>query len=365
MRVTVVVGARPNFMKAAPVLRALDQRPAFHTTLVHTGQHYDENMSAAFLRDLDLRAPDVCFEVGSGSHARQTAEVLTRSEQFLEQNPQDLVVVCGDVNSTLAAALAAVKLKVPVAHVEAGLRSGDRRMPEEINRRVTDSVAALCFVTEPAGVAHLQEEGVEPRRIKFVGNTMIDTLLHSRDRALARPLPEGLPPRFGVVTLHRPSNVDDRGVLAGILGALESVQRSLPLCWPVHPRTRKRLAEFGLEEEALALGLRLLPPAGYLDFLGLVARASLVLTDSGGIQEEALVLRVPVVTLRDSTERPSTIDCGGNVLAGANPASIRTAAASMLARDPGTFQVPELWDGQAGQRIAEAVQAFLQQGAWL
>jgi UDP-N-acetylglucosamine 2-epimerase (non-hydrolysing) len=368
-RVTVVVGARPNFMKAGPVLHALREHGggrSFDVKLVNTGQHYDERMAGSFLRELGFPAPDADLEVGSGSHGRQTAQVLERFEEWLLANPQDLVIVAGDVNSTLAAALAAVKLGVPVAHVEAGLRSSDREMPEELNRLATDALASLLFVTEPSGVENLRREGARMERVAFVGNTMIDTLLRFRETALrAHPPLPGLS-RYGVVTLHRPSNVDREDLLRGILDALRDLAREFPLLWAVHPRTRKRLAEFGLEEAAASSsGLRLVPPLGYAEFLAAMARASLVLTDSGGMQEEALVLRVPVVTLRENTERPVTIECGGNALAGSDPDRIRACARRMLAMDPHSFRVPEKWDGRAAERIVDRVAAFFRDGASL
>jgi UDP-N-acetylglucosamine 2-epimerase (non-hydrolysing) len=330
------------------------------TTLVHTGQHYDERMSDSFFRDLRFPQPDADLGVGSGTHGFQTAEVLTRFENYLQEHRPDLVVVVGDVNSTLAAALAAVKLHIPVAHVESGLRSKDRRMPEEINRILTDRLAALLFVTEQDGVVNLEAEGVDSSRIHRVGNSMIDSLLAHRQRANDRTLPVHLPREYGLITLHRPSNVDDRQTLSGILEAFEDLAATLPLLWPMHPRTEKQLAQFDLSSRVeQCQGLQTLPPCGYLDFLAMMDRASLVLTDSGGIQEEALVLRVPVVTLRDNTERPSTVDCGGNLLVGSDPEAIRAGARQMLARNPDDFQIPELWDGKAGVRIAEQIVEFL------
>jgi len=371
--VTIVVGARPNFMKAAPVLSALQARrdgsggdPRFDVKLVNTGQHYDERMAGSFLRDLGFPAPDADLEVGSGSHGQQTAQVVERFEAWLAAHPQELVVVVGDVNSTLAAALAAVKLRIPVAHVEAGLRSFDRTMPEELNRMATDALASLLFVTEPAGVENLRREGARMDRVAFVGNTMIDTLLRFRDRALEMPPPKEWPARFGVVTLHRPSNVDLEQPLRAIVSALADVARDLPLVWTVHPRTERRLAEFGLEKPARAApGLTLVPPLCYVEFLAAMARAKLVLTDSGGVQEEALVLRVPVVTLRENTERPVTVACGGNVLAGSDPDRIRAGARAMLAKDPRSFGVPEKWDGRAAERIVDRIEPFLDGGAGL
>jgi UDP-N-acetylglucosamine 2-epimerase (non-hydrolysing) len=357
-------------MKAGPVLHALKARPAspgspasncaFDVKLVNTGQHYDERMAGSFLRDLGFPTPDADLEVGSASHGRQTAQVLERMEAWLSANPQDLLIVVGDVNSTLAATLAAVKLKIPVAHVEAGLRSGDREMPEELNRMATDALSSLLFVTEPSGVANLEREGARKDRVELVGNTMIDTLLRFRDSALRTPNPADWPSRYGVVTLHRPSNVDEEGALRGILAALADIARELPLVWAVHPRTQKRLEEFGLDGRAR--GLRCVPPLGYVEFMGAMARASLILTDSGGVQEEALVLRVPVVTLRENTERPVTIDCGGNVLAGNDPDRIRAGARAMLAKDPKSFRVPDNWDGRAAGRIVDRIEAFFRRG---
>jgi UDP-N-acetylglucosamine 2-epimerase (non-hydrolysing) len=348
------------------VWRELEAREGVEAELVHTGQHYDERMSESFLRELEVKAPDVMLGVGSGSHARQTADVLVRFEEYLLDRCPDLVVVVGDVNSTLAASLASVKLHVPVAHVEAGLRSGDRRMPEEINRLATDAIASLLFVTEQSGVDHLRAEGAAEHRVHLVGNTMIDTLLRYRERALSKALPDGLPGRFGLVTLHRPSNVDASETLAPIVTVLEELSGELPLWWPVHPRTEKNLRGFGLLDRLEQNpSIHLVPPAGYTEFLGLMARAALILTDSGGIQEEALVLKVPVVTLRENTERPSTVECGGNLLAGTDPARIRAAAREMLARSPDSFRTPPLWDGKSGARVADAILRYLGDGGGL
>jgi UDP-N-acetylglucosamine 2-epimerase (non-hydrolysing) len=353
-------------MKAAPVLHELARREGYAVRLVNTGQHYDERMAGSFLRDLGFPRPDADLGVGSASHGRQTAEVLRLFEEWLLAHPQELVVVVGDVNSTAAAALAAVKLSVPVAHVEAGLRSFDRTMPEELNRRVTDAVSALLFVTEPSGVENLRREGARMERVALVGNTMIDTLHRFRDAALRTAPPAERPRRYGVVTLHRPSNVDERDALAGILDALGELSRELPLIWPIHPRTEKRIAEFGLSARVTAsAALKLVAPMGYLEFLEAMARSALVLTDSGGVQEEALVLKVPCVTLRENTERPVTIECGGNRLVGHDPARIRDGARAMLAQDPQSFRTPELWDGQAAPRIADRIERFFAEGGGL
>jgi len=365
-RVAVVVGARPNFMKAAPVLHELARRPGYVVRLVNTGQHYDERMAGAFLRDLGFPRPDADLGVGSASHGRQTGEVVRLFEEWLLANPQELVVVVGDVNSTAAAALAAIKIPVPVAHVEAGLRSFDLTMPEEHNRRVTDAVSSLLFVTERSGVENLRREGARMERVALVGNTMIDTLHRFRDAALRAPPPAGRPRRYGVVTLHRPSNVDRKPELAGILDALGDLSRELPLIWPIHPRTQQRIAEFGLSARRTASdGLELVAPMGYVEFLAAMARAELVLTDSGGVQEEALVLKVPAVTLRENTERPVTLECGGNLLVGSDPARIRDGARAMLAKEKASFRTPELWDGQAALRIADRVDRFFDEGGGL
>ena len=363
----LIVGARPNFMKAGPVLRAVERRGAMTPVLVHTGQHYDERMSELFFKDLGLPRPDVNLEVGSGSHASQTAEVMVRFEEFLEgraETPAGVLVV-GDVNSTVACSLVAAKRGVPLIHVEAGLRSFDRGMPEELNRIVTDQLADVCYVTESAGVDNLRREGKDPSTCPLIGNTMIDTLLTHRERAeasgVARRIEFGVERgEYAVVTLHRPSNVDDASNLAGILGALEELARDLPMIWPLHPRTAARAREFGLDDQLRGMSnVKLVEPQGYLDFLGLTAGAGLLLTDSGGIQEEAVVLKVPCVTLRENTERPVTIEVGGNVLAGADPARIIAAAHDMRGRDRSTIGTPENWDGHAAERIAEDLERRL------
>ncbi len=358
--VLVVVGARPNFMKAGPVLEALRARGALRPLLVHTGQHYDERMSALFFRDLGLPEPDVNLDVGSGTHAQQTAQVMTRFESYLGQlgGRPAAVVVVGDVNSTLACSIVAAKAELPLAHVEAGLRSFDRTMPEELNRILTDRLADVLYVTEASGVENLRREGTNESSIVLVGNTMIDTLLHHRARAAsARP---GLLERLGVeergyavCTLHRPSNVDAREPLTRVLDALARVAGDLPILWPAHPRTLGRASAFGLESRIQNLpGVRLIEPQGYLDFLALMDAASLILTDSGGVQEEATVLKVPCVTLRDNTERPITLQMNGNVLVGNDADRIVDGARRMLALDRESIGTPPLWDGSAGARIA-------------
>jgi UDP-N-acetylglucosamine 2-epimerase (non-hydrolysing) len=355
-----VVGARPNFMKIAPILAACGTRPELRSTLVHTGQHYDQAMSTLFFDQLRIPHPDVNLEVGSGSHAAQTAAVLERFEPVLLEHRPDLVLVVGDVNSTVACSLAAAKLGIAVAHVEAGLRSFDRAMPEEINRIVTDAIADLLFVTEASGLENLRHEGVDPARIRFVGNVMIDTLLAHRDAAsrsdvLARM---GLEPgRYAVITLHRPSNVDSPGSLARILEPLSDLAQALPIVFPVHPRTRAALASRTAQLGA-GHGIRLVDPLGYLDFVRLMSDARLVLTDSGGIQEETTILGVPCVTIRENTERPVTITHGTNRPAGTSSEGIRTAIEAALSAGPKVVEPPPLWDGRASERIADALVAW-------
>jgi UDP-N-acetylglucosamine 2-epimerase (non-hydrolysing) len=353
MKVLAVAGARPNFMKVAPLLWELRRRPGVEAPLVHTGQHYDERMSKLFFVELNIPRPDVDLGVGSGSHAAQTAEVLKRFEPVLLQQRPDAVLVVGDVNSTLACTLTAVKLGVPVAHVEAGLRSFDRTMPEEINRILTDAISRWLFVTERSGVDNLRREGVPDERVFLVGNVMIDTLLACRQRSESSPVLERLrltSGRYAVLTLHRPANVDDPAVFAGLLRAVGRLQRELPIVFPVHPRTRR-----ALEGTSPLPNLRLTEPLGYLDFLKLVAHARLVLTDSGGIQEETTVLGVPCLTLRNNTERPVTVEQGSNRLVGLDPQRIVAAGLEVLAAPPATGRVPELWDGRAAQRIVDVL----------
>jgi UDP-N-acetylglucosamine 2-epimerase (non-hydrolysing) len=358
-RVLLVVGARPNFMKIAPIVNELRRHPdSFAWTLVHTGQHYDAAMSEIFFEQLGLPRPDVDLGVGSDTHARQTAAIMTAFEPVVERWHPDLVVVVGDVNSTVACALVACKLGVQVAHVEAGLRSFDRRMPEEINRLLTDQVADLLFVTEESGIDNLRREGVADEKVFLVGNVMIDTLLAHRSAAVALDLPgrHGLRPRhYGVLTLHRPSNVDDPEVMNRIFGAIGEITKDLPFVFPVHPRTRRVLDAVPVFAELVKdRRMRLLEPLGYLEFLGLMADSRVVLTDSGGIQEETTVLDVPCLTVRDSTERPVTISRGTNRLVGTDPGRIVAAWREVLAGGHET-RVPPLWDGQAAQRIVDVL----------
>ncbi len=353
MHVLHVVGARPNFMKLAPVFRALTDRARVRQTVVHTGQHYDAEMSAVFFEELDLPPPDIDLGVGSGSHAEQTAAVMLRLEPVLRDLRPDVVLVYGDVNSTLAGALVAAKLQMAVGHVEAGLRSFDRTMPEELNRRLTDAVADLLFTPSHDANENLHREGVPESRVRFVGNVMIDTLV--------RLLPRAAPPaevtgfaRYAFVTLHRPSNVDDPEMLRRILNALDEVGEHLPVLFAVHPRTRRRMEAMGAHPATQTV--RLLPPLPYLQCLALQRKATVVITDSGGIQEETTFLGVPCLTLRDSTERPVTVSWGTNILVGGQPERLPEEVRAILEgrRPPG--RVPPLWDGKAAERIADALE---------
>ena len=348
MHVLHVVGARPNFMKAAPVMRALDERQQVRQSLVHTGQHYDANMSDIFFTQLDIPAPDVNLEVGSGSHARQTAEIMSRLEPVLLERRPDIVLVYGDVNSTVAAALVCSKLLIRVGHVEAGLRSFDSSMPEEINRIVTDRLANLLFTPSEDGDENLQREGVAPEKIYRVGNVMIDSLIRLLPCAIRCP-ENGLPERYALVTLHRPSNVDDRATLNSILDSLLKVSERLDVIFPVHPRTRQRIAEFGAD----GARIHLLDPLPYIEFLALQRRATVVITDSGGIQEETTYLGVPCLTLRSNTERPVTVTAGTNTLIGPDNGKLHSELAKILEGKAKSGTIPPLWDGHAGERIAE------------
>jgi UDP-N-acetylglucosamine 2-epimerase (non-hydrolysing) len=358
MQLTLVAGARPNFMKVAPLLVAAG-RAGVACRLVHTGQHYDVDMSDRFFEELQLPRPDAHLGVGSGTHAAQTARVMAAFDEDLARNAADAVVVVGDVNSTLACALVAAKRNVPVAHVEAGLRSGDRRMPEEINRILTDHLADWLFTTESSAADHLLAEGIPASRIHFVGNVMIDTLLRHRHHALRRPtLGElGLSPRgYALCTLHRPSNVDTRDAAVNTMSALRAIAVRLTTVVPLHPRSKDRLAEFGLLEELLAIPkLIVTGPKGYLDFLALMSHARVVLTDSGGIQEETTALGVPCLTFRENTERPITVTDGTNRLVGVDPARVAAAVDEILGGPNREPRVPPLWDGRAANRILDVL----------
>lgn len=354
MRVCNVVAARPNFMKMAPVVLELRQR-GVDQFLVHTGQHYDANMSDVFFEELGMPRPDVHLNVGSGTHASQTAAVLVAFETTCLERKPDVVVVAGDVNSTLAAALAASKLRIPVAHVEAGLRSFDRAMPEEVNRVLTDHLSNFLFVTEPDGAANLKREGIHPDKIYAVGNCMVDTLFRHVGSALARSPWEtfGLEPSgYALLTLHRPSNVDNDQVLDSLMGAINRISGRLPIVFPVHPRTRDRLAKAGIKP---ARGVHLVEPMPYLAFLGMMAQARCVLTDSGGIQEETTALGIPCLTLRENTERPITVTQGTNRIVGLDPAKIERSVDEVITGRWPTSARPDLWDGHAARRIADVL----------
>ena len=352
--ILLVAGARPNFVKVAPLMPALAEFPDMRTVLVHTGQHYGAEMSDSFFRDLSIPEPEIHLGVGSGSHADQTARIMVEFERVVEERKPDLVVVVGDVNSTLGCSLVAAKASVPLAHVEAGLRSFDRSMPEEINRLVTDCLATILFTTSQDADEHLLAEGHGADQIHFVGNTMIDTLLRHRETVAARPPPGELPSGvrdYALVTLHRPANVDDPDNLRGILEALSGL--SLPVVFPMHPRTRAVAESAGMSD--LLRTLHVIAPVGYLDFLCLQMHARIVLTDSGGIQEETTVLGVPCLTFRDNTERPITVSHGTNRLIGTNPDRIAFEVAATLASPPPAGRIPPLWDGHAADRIAEVL----------
>jgi UDP-N-acetylglucosamine 2-epimerase (non-hydrolysing) len=362
--VDLVAGARPNFMKLAPVVRAIQSKGLLDFRIVHTGQHYDTAMTDVFFAELGIPAPDVHLDVGSGSHGAQTARILERYEAHLLQDPPDATVVFGDVNSTVACALAAAKLDIPVAHVEAGLRSFDRTMPEEINRLLTDAIADLLLVTEQSGVTNLRNEGVPDRKIRLVGNVMIDTLRRWLPAARSRGTAERLglaPGRYGFVTLHRPSNVDDPATLVRLLTLFHSLAEDLPLVFAVHPRTRNAAERAGVERLVAPGQNRVicLGPQPYLDTLSLVAGAAVVLTDSGGLQEETTSLGIPCLTMRDNTERPITVELGTSRLVGNDSTAIGAAFRRIVdGRETGGQPIP-LWDGCAGERVVEALATWL------
>lgn len=364
-QILCVVGARPNFMKIAPIMRALNNPGlGLSASLLHTGQHYDAAMKKSFFDQLQIPEPDIDLGVGSGSHAVQTAEIMKRFEPVLDDLKPKAVLVVGDVNSTIACALVAVKKNIPVIHVEAGLRSGDRAMPEEINRVLTDQISDLLFTTEKTAEPNLINEGVDVERIHFAGNVMIDTLLFNLDRAVSAeqtveelcssPSPD-LSKGYGLITLHRPSNVDDPIVLERLLTVLGQVSKDLPLIFPIHPRTKNKIAEAGLESLIANAKFYCLPPLGYLEMLGVMKDAKLVLTDSGGIQEETTALGVPCITLRENTERPITVEEGTNTIVGSDPKKILASVTNILQTGGKSGMVPELWDGKAAERIAETI----------
>ena len=364
----LVAGARPNFMKIAPIVRALQGHPRLAFKIIHTGQHYDRDMNDIFFEELGIPAPDVFMGAGGGSHAEQTARIMVAFEQLCQQQRPDAVLVVGDVNSTLACAIVAKKLVIPVAHVEAGLRSGDMAMPEEINRLVTDSITDWFFVTEPSAVDHLRREGKAEAAIHYVGHVMVDNVLFQAEKlervggaeletSAYKQERQAAGQRYGVLTLHRPSNVDDPDMMRQIAGALTTIAAELPLIFPVHPRTRANLEKFGID---LGPNVTLIGPQGYMSFLNLWKDAALVLTDSGGLQEETTALGVACVTVRENTERPVTVDEGSNVLAGTDPARIVAEARKILAGQGKQGRRPHLWDGQAAQRIVAVLDQALQ-----
>ena len=353
----IVAGARPNFMKVAPLIRSLKQDPDFHVTLIHTGQHYDDNMSGQIFRDLEIPPPDHNLEVGSGTHAQQTAEIMKRIEPILRECSPRGVIVVGDVNSTVAGALVAKKIGVEVIDVEAGLRSFDRAMPEEINRIVTDSITDLFLVTEQSGVENLRREGCDPQRIYLVGNLMIDSLQKNLRKARESDVCERIGVKrknYGLVTLHRPANVDDREAISDILRALATIAEELPLVWPMHPRVKAQIVDSSL---SLPANIAVEEPLGYLDFLCLEANSVVVLTDSGGVQEETTALGIECLTIRENTERPVTLEMGTNRLAGTKSSTILAAWKAMHASSRGGI-CPPLWDGRAAERCHNVLRNY-------
>ena len=357
MKILNVVGARPNFMKIAPIQREMRKYPALTPLLVHTGQHYDEKMSKLFFQDLDLPEPDVYLGVGSGTHTEQTARIMLAFEKVIEEHQPDLVLVVGDVNSTAACSLVAAKMQVKIAHVEAGLRSFDRTMPEEINRMITDILSDFLFVTEQSGLDNLRREGIADQKVFFTGNVMIDSLVHFLEKAAESSILSDLDINsdpYTLVTLHRPSNVDVKENLAGLIQVFETISRQGKIVFPMHPRTKKMMQSYGLSDRAAAIGnLIITDPIGYLDFMQLMQHARLVLTDSGGIQEETTYLQIPCLTVRENTERPVTITAGTNQLLGTDTQKITEAAEKIFAGQCKKGTIPELWDGHAAERIVK------------
>lgn len=361
MRLACIVGARPNFMKIAPILRAMKEHDNLEPVLIHTGQHYDKNLSDVFFEELGIARPDISLGIGSSSHAKQTADVMVAIEKILidaaeDGKPFGRMIVVGDVNSTVAAAIAATKLNIPVAHVEAGLRSFDRTMPEEINRILTDSICDILLISEPSGIENLKKEGHPDENLYLVGNVMIDTLLTQVETAKESKILEQIGVEqgaYGVVTLHRPANVDNQEVLAGLVEVLVEVSDQLPLVFPIHPRTSSRLNEFGLMNQLESTpNFQCLEPLGYNDFLGLTSRAKVIVTDSGGLQEESTALGIPCLTMRPNTERPITVTEGSSTLIGSCAETLKKYLHEILNGDYKATNSPELWDGKAAIRIA-------------
>ncbi|MHB2149582.1 non-hydrolyzing UDP-N-acetylglucosamine 2-epimerase [Calditrichota bacterium LG25] len=363
IKVINVVGARPNFMKIAPIQREMSKYSNIKPVLVHTGQHYDKRMSKLFFNDLQLPEPDIYLGVGSGTHAEQTAKIMTHFEKILNEEKPELVLVVGDVNSTAACSMVAAKMNTKIAHVEAGLRSFDRTMPEEINRLVTDVLSDLLFVTEKSGLENLKREGIADHKVHFVGHVMIDSLIYFKPKADQSAILDELnltPGEYGVITLHRPSNVDNKQNFEKLLNAFAQIEQRLPLIFPIHPRSQKMIDQFGLREKVEKMSnLRLLDPLGYLDFMKLLHNARLVLTDSGGIQEETTFLGIPCITMRENTERPITVEIGTNVLVGTDTQRIVLEAEKILDGNAKKGQIPELWDGHAAERIVKIINESL------
>jgi len=366
IKIINVVGARPNFMKIAPIVEEMEKHSEIESILVHTGQHYDENMSKLFFKDLGIPKPQVYLGVGSGSHAKQTARIMLEFEKVLLREKPDVVIVVGDVNSTIACALTSVKLYIPVAHIEAGLRSFDATMPEEINRILTDAISDYLFTTEESAKTNLIREGKPEEKIYFVGNVMADTLLKNKKRAGKSNILLALnlkPKTYAVLTLHRPSNVDDKDTLQRILEALRSISKEIPIIFPIHPRTKRQIENFGFHDYFLFHNLNstnpidsknpihCIAPLGYLDFLHLIANSNFVLTDSGGIQEETTILTIPCITLRKNTERPITVEEGTNVIVGSDKKKIISESFKIIKGDKRESKIPKFWDGKASQRI--------------
>lgn len=363
IKIVNVVGARPNFMKIAPIQRVMDRYDTIEPVLVHTGQHYDERMSKLFFDDLQMPKPDIYLNVGSASHAVQTARIMIEFEKVLDQEKPDLVIVVGDVNSTAACSMVASKMGVKIAHVEAGLRSFDRDMPEEINRLVTDVLSDFLFVTERSGLDNLKREGIDDSKVHFVGHVMIDSLIHFTEKARQSHIRTDLGLNgqdYSLVTLHRPSNVDNKENFIKLLAAFEVIEKELPIIFPIHPRSRKMIEKFDLQDKVAAMSnLRLLEPLGYLDFMNLMHNAKLLLTDSGGIQEETTYLGIPCITMRENTERPVTVDVGTNILVGTDTERIIQEVKNILDGKGKKGQIPELWDGRAAERIVEILEKSL------
>jgi len=363
-QIDLVAGARPNFMKLAPVVSALNRFPQIKIRIVHTGQHYDNGMNEVFFKELEIPEPAINLGVGSGTHGFQTARILERYESLLMETPKpQMVIVFGDVNSTVACALAAVKLLIPVAHVEAGLRSFDRTMPEEINRVLTDAISTIHFVSEPSGIENLKREGITGENVRFVGNVMIDTLTKNLEKAKKLKMPDKLgliPQNYGYITIHRPSNVDDTSTLIRLLETLQSISKQIKLVFPMHPRTKLAIEriqfKFPSESEKSIITL---PPLPYIESLGLISSAKFVMTDSGGIQEETTFLGIPCITLRKNTERPVTVELGTNKLVGNDPEKINKAVNDIINGNWKTAQSIPLWDGKASERIAEYIFEWL------